>query len=105
MRLRLLLPLLAVLSACHSAPSRFYELTAEPGAARPARSAGTTVALVRVELPGALDRPELARRRGPNRIDYAEDERWAGPLDAMVRRVLAADLATRLPAGMTLVET
>jgi uncharacterized protein len=106
MRARLLLPLLAALSACHSAPSRFYELTAEPGPARLARSTGgnTTVALGRVDLPGALDRPELARRSGPNRLDYAEDERWAGPLDTMVRRVLAEDLASRLPPGMALID-
>lgn len=104
MRLRLLLPLIAVLSACHSAPSRFYELTAEPGPARPAGGGGTTVAIGRINLPGALDQSALARRRGPNQLDYAEDERWTGPLDTMVRRVLAEDLANRLPPGMALID-
>jgi uncharacterized protein len=104
MRLRLILPLVAILSACHSAPSRFYELTAEPGPSPSGGVAGASIALGQVDLPGALDRPQLARRRGPNQLDYAEDERWAGPLDAMVRRVLAEDLATRLPPGRVMTE-
>jgi hypothetical protein len=54
-------------------------------------------------LPGALDRPQLARQIGPNQLEYAESDRWAGPLDDMVRRVLAADLRPLLPAGTALV--
>jgi hypothetical protein len=121
MKVRLLLPLLAALAAaCHSAPSKFYELSAEAEAPRsggaapppvaktpvaPITAAPITVALGRVDLPAALDRPQLARRHGPNQLDYAEDERWAGPLDQMVRRVLAEDLASRLPAGIELVDS
>ncbi|MBV8889985.1 MAG: membrane integrity-associated transporter subunit PqiC [Alphaproteobacteria bacterium] len=93
--------LLLLLAACSSPPGRFYELTPEPAAqARPLyAAAGNSVAIGAVNLPGELDRPQMARRIGPNQLAFAEDDRWAGPLDDMVRRVLAEDLAERLGAG------
>jgi uncharacterized lipoprotein YmbA len=105
---RLAAPLLALvipLAGCGaSPPSRFYVLTADPVPPR-AATAVNTVALGRITLPGALDRPQIARRRGANEIVFSEEERWAGPLDDMMRRVLADDLAARLPAGVMLVES
>ena len=38
------------------------------------------------------------------RSTYSEYDRWAGPLDEMVRRVLIADLDGRLAPGMILIE-
>lgn len=107
---RLAAPLLALtilLAGCGSSPpSKFYVLTADPAPQRAGGSAaGNTVALGRITLPGALDRPQIARRKGGNEIVFSEDERWAGPLDDMMRRVLADDLAARLPAGVMLVES
>jgi uncharacterized lipoprotein YmbA len=46
----------------------------------------------------------MARRVGSDEISYAEYERWAEPLDEMVRRVLIVDLDSRLAPGMTLIE-
>jgi hypothetical protein len=112
-KLRLVPALLlaGILAACSSAPSHYYVLSdyvlsAQPQAARPVPKgpARTTVAIGAVKLPGALDRPQMVRRIGPNQLDYSETERWAGPLDEMVRRVLAADLRSRLAAvGFVLV--
>jgi uncharacterized lipoprotein YmbA len=107
---RLAAPLLALvilLAGCGaSPPSKFYVLTADPVPPRAATAtAANTVALGRITLPGALDRPQIARRRGANEIVFSEEERWAGPLDDMMRRVLADDLAARLPAGVMLVES
>jgi uncharacterized lipoprotein YmbA len=106
---RLAAPLLALvllLAGCGSSPpSKFYVLTADPVPPRAGAAAANTVALGRVTLPGALDRPQIARRRGANEIVFSEEERWAGPLDDMLRRVLADDLAARLPAGVMLVES
>jgi uncharacterized lipoprotein YmbA len=107
---RLAVPLLALvilLAGCGSSPpSKFYVLTADPVPPRAgAAAAGNTVALGRITLPGALDRPQIARRHGANEIVFSEEERWAGPLDDMMRRVLADDLAARLPAGVMLVES
>jgi uncharacterized protein len=107
-RVRLVPALLAgILAACSSAPSRYYVLSAQPdpAPAKPAGPAWKTVALGAINLPGALDRPQIARRLGPNQLDYAEYERWAGPLDEMIRRVLAADLRPRLAAGAVLIDT
>ena len=98
--------LAGVLTACGSSPpSHYYELSAEPDPAPVAPGAYPmrTVAIGEVKLPGALDRPQIARQIGPNQLEYAESDRWAGPLDDMVRRVLAADLRPLLPAGTALV--
>jgi len=102
-----LVALLILLAGCGSSPpSKFYVLTADPVPQRAGGSAaGNTVALGRITLPGALDRPQIARRRGGNEIVFSEEERWAGPLDDMMRRVLADDLAARLPAGVSLIES
>ena len=106
----LVLALAGLLGACSSAPSHYYVLSAvlsaQPRAIRPTPEAlfGTTVAIGAIQLPGALDRPQIARRIGPNQLDYAENERWAGPLDEMIRQVLAADLRSRLPPRVTMID-
>jgi uncharacterized protein len=98
--------LACILSACStSPPSRYYVLTAQSNLAA-VRQVGRplqTVAIGAVRLPGALDRPQIARRLGPNQLEYAESDRWAGPLDDMTRRVLSADLRSLLPASTTMV--
>lgn len=98
--------LAGMLAGCSSAPSHYYVLSAQTQATRPMPEGrtGTTVAVGEVKLPGALDRPQIARRLGPNQLEYSENERWAGPLDDMVRRVLAADLRARLGPGYVLVD-
>ena len=108
MKACVVLALLAgILAACSSPPSKYYVLSAQPDPVRPvpAGFARTTVAIGAIMLPGALDRPQIARRIGPNQLDYAEYDRWAGPLDEMIRRVLAADLRPRLPAGTVLIDS
>jgi uncharacterized lipoprotein YmbA len=86
--------------------SRFYVLTENPAVVARAVAAPptTTIALGAVKLPAALDRPQMARRLNADEISYAEYDRWAGPLDEMVRRVLIADLDGRLAPGMVLIE-
>ena len=86
--------------------SRFYVLTENLAAASPSPqiSPATTIGLGAVQLPAALDRPQMARRLNSDEISYSETDRWAGPLDEMVRRVLIADLDGRLAPGMILVE-
>jgi uncharacterized protein len=98
--------LAGILSACSaSPPSHYYVLTAQSDsvAVRQVERPLQTVAIGAVRLPGALDRPQIARRLGPNQLEYAESDRWAGPLDDMTRRVLSADLRSLLPASTTMV--
>jgi uncharacterized protein len=86
--------------------SRFYVLTENPVVLGRVTVDPpiTTVALGAVKLPAALDRPQMARRLNSDEISYSEYDRWAGPLDDMVRRVLISDLDGRLAANMVLIE-
>src|SRR5438270_13465999 len=108
MRTCLALALAAVmLAGCGASDhSRFYVLTEHPAVVALADAAAptTTIALGAVKLPAALDRPQMAHRLNSDEISYSEYDRWAGPLDDMVRRVLIADLDGRLAPGMILVE-
>jgi uncharacterized protein len=106
MRVALLLVAMMVGACGESAQSRYYVLTENPVSDYRIAKLGpaTTIALGAVRLPSALDRPQMARRLGSDEISYSEFDRWAGPLDEMVRRVLIADLDGRLPSGMILIE-
>jgi uncharacterized lipoprotein YmbA len=55
-----------------------------------------------VHLPEELDRLEMVSALGANRLALRSEDRWAAPLDDMSRRVLAQDLAQRLPPQMLL---
>ena len=106
MRLCIALTALMLAGCGASDHSRFYVLTEHPAlvARSIAAAPTTTIALGAVKLPAALDRPQLARRLNSDEISYSEYDRWAGPLDDMVRRVLIADLEGRLPLGMILID-
>ena len=57
------------------------------------------VQLAAVQLPPSLDRRQMVRMTGENRVGISDVDRWSAPLDKMVRNVLSQDLAERLPAG------
>jgi uncharacterized protein len=86
-------------TACGSSPPlRYYTLSrVEPETRAELATQPARVRLDRVTIPGELDRPEIVRRVDPNRLQIQELDRWAAPLDEMIRRVLSADLAARLP--------
>jgi uncharacterized protein len=89
----------ALLGACASSPPmRYYTLTPIAPEARVAVPADTApIQLSRISVPGELDRVQLVRRLDATRLQIAEQDRWAAPLEEMIRRVLSADLAARLP--------
>jgi uncharacterized lipoprotein YmbA len=89
------------LSACStSPPMRYYTLSASaPGELSSAAGALTPLHVGRISIPGDIDRTQLVNRIDENRLRVADMDRWAAPLDEMIRRTLAADLAARLPAG------
>ncbi|HLK84916.1 MAG TPA: PqiC family protein [Candidatus Binataceae bacterium] len=83
--------------------SRFYILTpASDGAAAPALAAAAspsaqlTLGVGPVSLPDYLRRLPVVTRIEPNRIEIAEEKRWAEPLDKSFTRVLCENLATML---------
>jgi uncharacterized lipoprotein YmbA len=86
---------LVLLSACaSSAPLRYYTLSEVPPATAPT-STVPAIHVGRVRIPGELDRTELVQRIDATRLKIAEQDRWAAPLDEMIRRALSADLQAR----------
>ena len=82
-----------LLAACGtSEPSRLYTLSALPDrseGAAVARAATPAVGVGPVTLPQYLDRPQIVERTGPNRLEIAEFDRWAGDLKKNLEQVLA----------------
>jgi uncharacterized protein len=96
-RVCVLLALTAIVAACASSPPmRFYTLTSV-GNESASANAPPAIRVVRVNLPGEIDRPELVQRIDATRLQLAEDDRWAAPLGQMIQRVLSADLQSRVP--------
>jgi uncharacterized lipoprotein YmbA len=95
--------LLLALTACSSPENKYFTLSAtEPAAPASQNGPARTIAIDDVSIPAYLDRPQIVVKQDPNRADIREYERWMEPLDGMIRRVLAADLAARLGAGRVL---
>lgn len=94
---------LCLLSACtRSSDPRLYTLVADKG--RDTHQASATIEVRRPSIAGYLDRREVVRAVKSERLDVAGDSNWAEPLDAMIGRVLAADLALRLPNSQVLTD-
>lgn len=80
-------------------PSSYYILGAVPEAdfASDKNSAAIkgnfSVGLGPIELPGYLDRQQIATRTSTNRLSYSENDRWAAPLSESFGRVLAQNIA------------
>jgi uncharacterized lipoprotein YmbA len=98
--------LVAALGACtQTQPTRFYTLSSVSGEqaapAAPAAPAATgatgadapKVVVGPVTLPKYLDRPQLVTRPSAYVVDVAEFNRWAEPLEDLVPRVIAQNIA------------
>lgn len=92
----LFLPAL-LLGSCASSNPNLYSLALRPGPVR--EGVRRTVVVRGVVLPRYLDREEVVRAAGGVRLRVAQDDWWGEPLRVMLRRVLAADLAQRLPSA------
>jgi len=87
-----------LVAACQSSPAtHFFALTEiAPTAPRAVAAVRAPLRVERVAIPGELDRLELVRRSTANRLQIATFDRWGAPLEDMIRRVIAHDLAARL---------
>jgi uncharacterized protein len=92
---------LCLISACGSSPPLRYSPLREiaPDSRRTSAAQGVPVRVDRVTIPSELDRTQLVQRMDANRLQIAELDRWAAPLDEMIRRVLSIDLAARVSAS------
>ena len=94
--------LLGLSGGCASSPPmRFYTLTEVAAQTRLNLPADTVrMRIDRVTIPSELDRLQLVRRLDGTRLQISEVDRWAAPLDEMIRRVLSGDLAARLAVNL-----
>lgn len=94
---------LFMLAACGTSPkTHFFALEPDAQAPQPLSLPGPAIDIGKVSLPPELDRRALVLRTGPNTVEIRDAERWAGPLDLMVRDTLALDLSNRLRAASVL---
>lgn len=99
-RLVVLLACVLLMTGCaRTPPVAYYQLSAVDSGP-PAADAGAigeaTIGLGPVLLPDFLDRPHIVIREGANRLQLAQDHRWAEPLAGNIARVLRENLAARL---------
>lgn len=96
--------LVLALAGCGSSPpTHFYTLDSVP-AARTIRAvaAGTAIEVGHVQLPATLDRNSMVTGGAGDQVLVSDQNRWAAPLDELVRRALTEDLQARLSAGSVL---
>ena len=79
-----------------SKPSRFYVLS--PLALEEGVEKDISVGIGPLRFPDYLLRPQIAIQTNANRLDYAEYDRWAEPLDENFARILASNLASLIPS-------
>lgn len=60
---------------------------------------GAGIGVGPVNLPEYIDRNNLVLQTGPNRLEVAEDHRWAGDLAGSIARVTSINLGRRLATG------
>jgi hypothetical protein len=101
-RLTPVLALLTLAACASSPPTRFFALDPVAPAGGSRTVAGEPIKIDAVHIPPALDRSSLVRGESDNQLDISAQDRWAGDLGEMARRVLTQNLASRLPSGMVI---
>lgn len=95
--------LLAVLlAACvpPQSPTRYWTLSVvAPPTAEARREKPVELGVGPVTVAEYLDRPQIVRRAGDNRLVLAENDNWPEPLASLIARVLTDDLAAMLPGA------
>ena len=95
MKWTLCMLLTGLVAACGSTPrSDYYMLSAN--AKGSVGSEGPSIGVGPVSVPEYLKRREMVLNRSANRLDMADYDRWAEPLDAGILRVTALNLSLLL---------
>ena len=86
---------MAAVACGPTANSHFYTLdsTAAADGSPPIHLA---IVVGPVSIPPSVDRPQLVVQVAPNQVTVDEFDRWAGPLDDSIARVVAGNLAVLL---------
>jgi len=92
--------LVLVAAACATPPSRFYQLSAasqpSPSSTSAAPTSTLAISVGPVAIPAAIDRPQVVLTVGPNQVRLDEFNRWAGPVQNEIARVVVENLVTML---------
>ncbi len=96
------LPWLLLCACGHSAQPAFFALSTRDGGAR--TDVSRVIEVRTPTLPGYLDRHELVLRVG-TQLELARNAQWAEALPSMLARVLARDLAQRLPHAQVTIDS
>ena len=91
--------LAAGLCACAGSPPVRYFSLDDGRPAAPTSPNGVSVAIVHVDLPEVIDRPQLVLRSDGHRLQLSDRDRWAEPLRRQVPRLLARDLGAALDSA------
>lgn len=97
---------LALAGCSGSEPANYYLLSNLPAPETPIRATSSdqlAVGVGPVSLPMYLDRPQLVGRASPNRLNLAEFDRWAEPLQDMFSRTLAENLSALIGTDLVYV--
>ncbi|MGI9509947.1 MAG: PqiC family protein [Geminicoccaceae bacterium] len=90
-----------LLAACtQSQPTRFYTLFAPTAPERTIEGEPLTLGVELVSMPAYLDRPQIVTRLGASRMEVADFDQWAEPLEITVQRVLEENLSRRLESDV-----
>ena len=85
----------AFAAGCTSAPSRFYTLNSTATGGASAKS-DLAIMVGPVSIPAEVNRPQFTVQVATNRVAVDEFNRWAGPLNENIARVVAGDLSALL---------
>jgi len=94
----------ALAAGCGTPPQeRFFTLASDtaPETRSTASGIGFTIVVGPVTVPEMVDRPQIVLRSAANRVELAEQARWAAPLKSEIPRVVADHLARLLDGART----
>ncbi len=92
---------LVVFAGCATSPaSNFYTLSPVQASGQSQGADPILIAIDPVTVPELVDRPQIVSGLDANRVSIDEFARWAEPLKSQISRVLAADLAQRIPGAI-----
>ena len=86
-----------ILEGCTSPSPALYTLEPVRGTAR--AGAPATIVVRVANIPRYLEREEIVRTADHGRVVIAENDWWSEPLKPMLQRVMAENIAERLPAS------
>jgi uncharacterized protein len=89
----------AMLCACHSAPTRIYALDPAAPATRLDAYQAPALRVDTLNVPASWDRIEILRLSAAGTLEISDFDRWSAPLAQIARQTLSDDLDQRLPSG------